>query len=69
MTLLTSLLPSLLGLGVGAVLALTGAGGAIIAVPLLVFGLHLGLAQAAPIGLLAVALALPSAASLEQRRP
>ncbi|MEY4652698.1 MAG: hypothetical protein RI884_1279 [Pseudomonadota bacterium] len=51
-----ALLPPVLGLGVGAVLALTGAGGAILAVPLLVFGLHLGLAQAAPIGLLAVAL-------------
>ncbi len=68
MILLTSLLPPLLGLGVGAVLALTGAGGAIIAVPLLVFGLHLGLAQAAPIGLLAVALAAGVGAVLGWRQ-
>ncbi len=46
-----------LGVLVGLVLALTGAGGAILAVPLLVFGLHLSMAQAGPVGLLAVALA------------
>lgn len=46
-----------MGAGVGLVLALTGAGGGILAVPLLVFGLHLQMAQAAPIGLLAVGLA------------
>ncbi len=45
-----------LGSFVGIVLALTGAGGAILAVPLLIFGLHLGVAQAAPIALLAVCL-------------
>lgn len=50
-------LAPVLGLAVGFVLALTGAGGAIIAVPLLVFGLHLTMAQAAPVGLLAVAVA------------
>lgn len=50
-------LAPVLGLAVGFVLALTGAGGAILAVPLLVFGLHLTMAQAAPVGLLAVALA------------
>ena len=43
-----------LGAVVGLLLALTGAGGGILAVPLLVFALHLGLAKAAPIGLLAV---------------
>lgn len=47
-----------LGLGLGAVvgliLALTGAGGGILAVPLLVFGLHQSIAQAAPVGLIAV---------------
>ena len=45
-----------LGLGavVGMILALTGAGGGILAVPLLVFGLGLSIAQAAPVGLLAV---------------
>lgn len=68
MSALPDLLPPLLGLGVGAVLALTGAGGAIIAVPLLVFGLHLGLAQAAPIGLLAVALSAGLGALLGWRR-
>lgn len=65
---MNALLPAVLGLGVGAVLALTGAGGAIIAVPLLVFGLHLGLAQAAPIGLLAVALSAGLGAWLGWRR-
>ncbi len=39
---------------VGVILGLTGAGGAIIAVPLLVFGLHLLVMEAAPIALLAV---------------
>jgi uncharacterized protein len=46
-----------LGLAVGTILALTGAGGGILAVPLLVFGAHLDMAQAGPIGLLAVGLA------------
>ncbi len=45
-----------LGSITGIVLALTGAGGAIIAVPLLIFGLHLTVAEAAPIALLAVCL-------------
>lgn len=44
-----------LGALVGGVLALTGAGGAIVAVPLLVFGLGLPMSQAGPIALLAVA--------------
>jgi len=48
---------SLLGYTVGIILALTGAGGGILAVPLLVFGAGLSMAQAGPIGLLAVALA------------
>lgn len=45
-----------LGLGaiVGLILALAGAGGGILAVPLLVFGLHLSIVQAAPVGLIAV---------------
>ena len=68
MSLLTTLLPPLLGVGVGAVLALTGAGGAIIAVPLLVFGLHLELVQAAPVGLLAVALSAGVGAVLGWRQ-
>ena len=47
---------ALLGSLVGIILAFTGAGGAIIAVPLLIFGLHLALAEAAPVALLAVSL-------------
>lgn len=46
-----------LGLAVGVIMALTGAGGGILAVPLLIFGLQLSVAQAGPIGLLAVGLA------------
>jgi uncharacterized membrane protein YfcA len=61
------MLSFLLGSLVGLLLALTGAGGGILAVPLLVFALHLGLAQAAPIGLLAVGLAAAMAASLGLR--
>lgn len=53
-----------LGLIVGAILALTGAGGGILAVPLLVFGAHLGLAQAGPIGLLAVGMSAALGAAL-----
>jgi uncharacterized membrane protein YfcA len=51
--------PLAVGLGaiIGLVLALTGAGGGILAIPLLVFGLHMPLQQAAPAGLLAVGLA------------
>lgn len=44
----------LLGAVIGLVLAFTGAGGGILSVPLLVFGLHLSVQQAAPIGMLAV---------------
>ena len=47
---------AVLGTVVGLILALTGAGGAIVAVPLLVFGLGLEVARAAPIGLFAVGL-------------
>lgn len=45
-----------LGFLTGGVLALAGAGGTIIAVPLLMFGLHLTVAEAAPIALFAVCL-------------
>ncbi len=57
----------LMGAAVGVVLALTGAGGGILAVPLLVFGLHLQMAQAAPVGLLAVGLAAALGATLGLR--
>ena len=56
-----------LGAAVGLVMALTGAGGGILAVPLLVFGLHLPLAQAAPTGLIAVGTAAALAAALGLR--
>ena len=45
-----------LGLLVGLVLGLTGAGGSVLAVPLLMAGLGFSLAQATPVGLMAVAL-------------
>lgn len=48
------LLAIVLGVLVGLILALTGAGGAIIAVPLLMFGFHWDVSQAAPVALLAV---------------
>lgn len=47
----------LLGAFLGILLSLTGAGGGIVSVPLLVFALHLSIAEASPIGLLAVMLA------------
>ncbi len=50
------LISILLGACTGAVLALTGAGGTIIAVPLLIFGLHFTVAESAPVALLAVCL-------------
>jgi uncharacterized membrane protein YfcA len=56
-----------LGLVVGVILALTGAGGGILAVPLLVFGAGLNVAQAGPIGLLAVGMAAALGAVLGLR--
>jgi uncharacterized membrane protein YfcA len=53
-----------LGLVVGIILALTGAGGGILAVPLLVFGAGVTLVQAAPIGLMAVGMAAALGAAL-----
>jgi hypothetical protein len=47
-------LAALCGAIVGLVLAFTGAGGGIIAVPLLVFALHLPMREAAPVSLIAV---------------
>jgi len=52
-----TLLAALLGSVVGLVLGLTGAGGGILAVPLLVFGLNLPMNMAAPVGLIAVGMA------------
>jgi uncharacterized protein len=56
-----------LGAIVGLVLALTGAGGAVLAVPLLLFGLHLTMAQAAPVSLVTVAMAAAVGAALALR--
>lgn len=56
-----------LGALIGAVLALTGAGGGVLAIPLLVFGLHLPLQQAAPVGLVAVGLSAALGAALGLR--
>lgn len=53
-----------LGLIMGVILALTGAGGRIQAVPLLIFGVGLSVAQEGPIGLLAVELAAALGAGL-----
>jgi hypothetical protein len=61
------LLALTLGLAVGLILALTGAGGGILAVPLLVFGTHIGVAQAGPIGLMAVGIAASLGAMLGLR--
>ncbi len=52
-----ALLCAALGAIVGLILALTGAGGGILAVPMLVFALDLSIKQAAPVGLITVGLA------------
>lgn len=57
-----------LGAVIGLVLALTGAGGGVLAIPLLVFGLHLPLQQAAPVGLVAVGLASALGAAMGLRQ-
>ncbi len=59
-----TLLAVILGAVIGLVLALTGAGGGVLAIPLLVFGLHLPVQQAAPVGLVAVGLAAALGAAL-----
>lgn len=56
-----------LGLFVGFVLAITGAGGAILSLPLLVFFLDLKMIEAAPISLLAIMLSSGLAAALGLR--
>ena len=52
-----SFITIILGTVVGFVLALTGAGGGMLSIPLLVYGLHLSVQQAAPVGLMAVGFA------------
>lgn len=58
----------LLGALVGLVLAFTGAGGGVLSIPLLVLVLHQPMAQAAPVGLLAVGLAAAFGAVLGLRQ-
>lgn len=58
----------LLGAVVGVIAALTGAGGGILAVPLLLFGMHLTLAQAGPIGLMATGASAALGAVLAHRQ-
>lgn len=53
-----------LGVVVGIIMGLTGAGGGILAVPLLVFGLQMTVWEAGPIGLMAVGLAATIGAAL-----
>lgn len=62
-----TLLAVTLGALIGLVLALTGAGGGVMAIPLLVFGLHLPVQQAGPVGLVAVGLAAALGAVLGLR--
>jgi uncharacterized protein len=56
-----------LGLVVGLILALTGAGGGILAVPLLIFGTGASVSEAGPIGLMAVGMAAALGAVLGLR--
>ncbi len=51
----TAVIGSLLGIVVGGILGLTGAGGSVLAVPLLMVGYGWTLSQAAPVALIAVA--------------
>lgn len=60
-------LAALYGGLIGLVLAFTGAGGGVLAVPLLVFGLDLPVAQAAPVALIAVGAAAALGALLGLR--
>ena len=53
----TNLISPALGIFIGTLMGLTGAGGGILSVPLLVFALHLEVATAGPIALSAIALA------------
>ncbi|MEY2633222.1 MAG: hypothetical protein RIR00_1876 [Pseudomonadota bacterium] len=63
-----TLLPLAFGLIVGLILALSGAGGGILGVPLLVTGLNLPMTQAGPVGLFAVFLSAGLGALLGWRQ-
>ncbi|WP_062307663.1 sulfite exporter TauE/SafE family protein [Polynucleobacter sinensis] len=64
----SSFISPALGILVGVLMGLTGAGGGILSVPLLVFFLHLTVAEAAPIALCAVAIASSIGAILGLKR-
>ncbi len=64
----TVLVSCLLGSVAGIVLGLTGAGGGILAVPLLVFGLQMNMSEAVPVALLAVCLSASFGAVIGLRR-
>jgi uncharacterized membrane protein YfcA len=63
-----SFLAAFLGTTIGAIMALTGAGGGVLSIPILIFGLQLSLREAAPIGLLAVGITAALAALLGLRQ-
>lgn len=62
-----TLTSAVLGALVGSILALTGAGGGILAVPSLLFVLHLGVAEAGPIALMAVGVSAAVGAAIGLR--
>lgn len=64
----TIVLALLLGGVVGLIVGLSGAGGGVIAVPLLVFGLNLPVRDAAPVGLIAVGIAAGIGAAIGLRQ-
>lgn len=53
---MTAVLPIFLGIGTGILLGLTGAGGGVIAAPLLILTMHQSVTSSAPIALIAVSL-------------
>ena len=63
-----AILAGALGGLIGLVLAFTGAGGGVLAIPLLVFALHLPVQQAGPVGLFAVGIAAAVGAAVGLRQ-
>lgn len=63
-----ALLAAGLGVLIGLILAFTGAGGGVLAIPILVFGLHLSVQQAGPVGLFAVGISAAVGAAVGLRQ-
>ncbi|MCJ7799830.1 MAG: sulfite exporter TauE/SafE family protein [Polaromonas sp.] len=63
-----ALLAAGLGVLIGLILAFTGAGGGVLAIPMLVFGLYLPVQQAGPVGLFAVGIAAAVGAAVGLRQ-